>query len=109
MGQFFFNFYFIDKTSRSYGLSLYAEYCNLELYTKIYLYFVTQKWSYLRQFYRMPMWINMKRHCDSFDIQVQYTVKRSSRTFHFKYSFDINTPYVMYYVMYDHRDLSLST
>jgi|JYMV01.1.fsa_nt_gi hypothetical protein len=32
--------------------------------------------------------------------QVQYTVKRSSRTFHFKYSFDINTPYVMYYVMY---------
>jgi hypothetical protein len=32
--------------------------------------------------------------------QVQYTVKRRSRTFHFKYSFDINTPYVMYYVMY---------
>ena len=32
--------------------------------------------------------------------QVQYTVKRSSRTFHFKYSFDINTSYVMYYVMY---------
>ena len=32
--------------------------------------------------------------------QVQYMVKRSSRTFHFKYSFDINTPYVMYYVMY---------
>jgi hypothetical protein len=32
--------------------------------------------------------------------QVQYTVKRRYRTFHFKYSFDINMPYVMYYVMY---------
>ena len=32
--------------------------------------------------------------------QVQYTAKRSSRTFHFTYSFDINTPHIMYYVIY---------